>query len=94
MPQLRGNRTREMNTEMKTPMTAADLFVLLDREFRRRKPRECDACFVQLPYRIDAPEGYGANWEVLTLPKCKHECDSVLEEIVQEYQARYELRAS
>ena len=48
----------------RTELTAADLFVLLDREFRRRRPRECSACFVQLPYRIDTMNGDGANWEV------------------------------
>lgn len=73
--------------------TAADLFVLLDREFRRRKPRECSACFVQLPYRIDTLDGDGANWEVVFPPACGFRCAAVLEEVVLELQARFNLRA-
>ena len=76
----------------RTELTAADLFVLLDREFRRRRPRECSACFVQLPYRIDTMNGDGANWEVIVPPRCTAGCDVALEEIVGEFQQRYDLR--
>ena len=70
-------------------MTAADLFVLLDREYRRRRPRECGECFVQLPFRVDVP-AQGANWEVV-IPRCTTSCESVLQDIVREYQQRYDL---
>jgi hypothetical protein len=76
----------------RTATTAADLFVLLDREFRRRKPRDCNACFLQLPYRIDTLHGDGANWEVVMPPDCGRGCHEVLEEIVMEHQQRYDLR--
>ncbi len=76
----------------RTERTAADLFVLLDREFRRRKPRECRACFVQLPYLIDTLHGDGANWEVVMPPPCGYNCAAVLEEIAGELQSRYDLR--
>lgn len=77
-----------MNT--RTGVTAADLFVLLEREFRRRKPRECAGCFVQLPYRVDA-QAPAANWEIVTPPACGKGCDLVFEELVQEFQALYQL---
>jgi hypothetical protein len=75
----------------RTTMTAADLFVLLDREFRRRKPRECGTCFVQLPYRIDVMGTGDANWELMIPPPCSFACASLLEDIASEYQARYDL---
>ena len=75
----------------RTGVTAADLFVLLDREFRRRKPRECPDCFVQLPYRVDA-KGAVANWEVVTPPGCTNGCAAAFEELVGEFQALYELK--
>ena len=78
----------------RTELAAADLFVLLDREFRRRRPRECVGCFVQLPYRIDTFAGDGSNWEVTSLPECELGCNVLLEEIVEELRARYALRAS
>ena len=71
-------------------MSAADLFVLLDREYRRRRPRECDACFVQLPFRVDAPVNGNANWE-LVIPQCRQACESVLQDLVTEFQERYAL---
>ena len=74
----------------KTGVTAADLFVLLDREFRRRKPRECTDCFVQLPYRVDA-KGSAANWEVVTPRGCTPGCEAVFDELITEYQALYDL---
>ena len=71
-------------------MTAADLFVLLDREFRRRRPRECGDCFVQLPFRVDTPANSDTNWEIV-IPRCELTCESVLQDLVLEYQGRYEL---
>jgi hypothetical protein len=74
----------------RTGVTPADLFVLLDREFRRRKPRECAACFIQLPYRVDVKEG--PNWEVVTPPRCGKGCEEVFEALVQEFQSLYQLK--
>jgi hypothetical protein len=73
----------------KTSLSAADLFVLLDREFRRRKARECASCSLQLPYRL--PGSHGANWQVVAPSACARGCDAVLEELVREFQALYEL---
>lgn len=72
-------------------MTATDLFVLLEREYRKRA-RECEACFFSLPYRID-PTGPGeANWSVVPSTGCeKSHCRLVLEELVASHQAAYRL---
>ena len=76
--------------QKRAPMSAADLFVLLDREFRRRQPRECAQCYVPLPFRVDAPDNGNANWEVV-IASCPIACESVLQELVAEFQQRYEL---
>ena len=73
--------------------TAADLFVLVDREFRRRKARECTTCYVSLPYRVDRGEAEDANWEIVLPASCRWGCDLLIEEIVGEFQSRYELVA-
>ena len=71
-------------------LTIEELFVTLDREFRRRRPRECGACYVALPYRVDV-EGDVPNWELpLALP-CELGCPETLDELVSELQARYRL---
>ena len=77
----------------RTAVSAADLFVLLDREFRRRQPRECRACYVPLPFRTDGPPNGRSNWEIVT-PRCSWRCESVLQDLVQELQQRYELASA
>ena len=71
-------------------MSAADLFVLLDREFRRRQPRDCRSCYVPLPFRIEGAVNGSSNWEVVT-PQCPLQCESVLQDVVLEFQKCYEL---
>ena len=77
------------STIMKSPVTSADLWVLLDREFRRRRPRECGACYVPLPFRVDTRNGE-ANWEA-DIRGCGERCAFLLEELVQEFQRTHEL---
>src|SRR5687768_2274969 len=60
---------RTMNPK-KEALKPEELYVLLDREFRRRRPRECGTCYVQLPYRVDANRSTAGNWEVLLPPGC------------------------
>ena len=82
---------RTMTT--RTEVQAADLYVLLQREFRRRQSASCDACYMQLPYRVDRGDGESANWEVALPPPCPLHCQLVIEEIVEEFQRLYDLRA-
>ena len=72
------------------PITAGELYVQLDREFRKRKPRECNACYVMLPFRVDGGED-GPNWEVVIPRNCSHGCGLVIEELVAEYGRCYEI---
>jgi hypothetical protein len=88
MPSAKANG--KMNA--RTALTPADLFVLVDREFQRRRPRECTTCFVQLPYRVDSIEENGANWELVVPAECPHGCCEIVEEIVNELKTRYDLR--
>ena len=75
---------------MRSPVTSADLWVLLDREFRRRRPRECAACFVPMPFQVPARNG-GANWDMDIPQGCGHRCGFVLEELVRELQKAHRL---
>ena len=75
----------------RTCTSAADLFVLIDREFRRRKPRECTGCYVPLPYRVDGDGEESANWEMVIPTTCAWGCEHLLDEIVREFQELYDL---
>lgn len=78
------------NMDRKTVVAAADLFVLFDREFRRRKPRECGACELQLPYPVKSAGG--ADWQMVPPRDCGRGCMSVFEELVNEFQRLYALK--
>jgi hypothetical protein len=75
----------------RSPIHAADLYVLLEREFKRRQPNECSACYVQLPYRVDRSDPHSANWELIVPGECPNGCRAVLEDLAREYGARYDL---
>ena len=71
------------------PITAGELYVHLDREFRQRRPRECASCYVMLPFRVDRVDG--PNWEVIIPAGCSHGCANVIEELTTEYGEQYDL---
>lgn len=78
---------------MRDVISAADLFVLLDREFEKRRPSECRKCKVSLPFRV-VPAPGGPNWDALTTNGgCPFGCDAIFEEIVAKYKAAYDLKA-
>ena len=85
-----------LNGKMKnrTPIEAADLYVLLQREFRRRQRSDCNACFVQLPFRVDRQDELAPNWEVVMPPQCSQDCAALLEELVTEYGHLYDLKTN
>jgi hypothetical protein len=83
-----------LNGKMKnrTVIEAADLYVLLQREFRRRQRTECNACFVQLPFRVDRQDEHMPNWEVVMPPRCSQDCAALLEDLLTEYGLLYDLK--
>ena len=75
----------------RTPIHAADLYVLLQRELRRRQPPQCSNCFVQLPYRVDRSDEDEPNWELAAPADCEHGCTAVIDELANEFGEVYEL---
>lgn len=75
----------------RTPIAAADLYVLLQREFRRRQVPDCSACYVQLPFRVDRTDGSAANWEVIVPADCGYNCRELMHEVIDDLSRRYEL---
>ncbi|MEP7068906.1 MAG: hypothetical protein ABI789_06695 [Usitatibacter sp.] len=76
----------------RTEIDAADLYVLLQREFRRRQSPDCANCFVQLPFRVDRHDTETQNWELVMPPQCASGCAAMLDELVVEYGMLYDLR--
>ena len=76
--------------ENRTELTAADLFVLLEREFRRRRRRECDACSLSLPFALNG--GSAGDWDLVMPRPCPQGCEEVAEELLAEFRGRYALK--
>lgn len=82
-----------MNTSPATSLAAADLFVVLEKAYRRRA-RDCEACNFSLPFRTDSPSAYDANWSVIPSSGCCGTCKDILEDLIAEHQATYRLAES
>ena len=77
----------------RTTLTTADLYAVLDREFRKRKPRACATCSVPLPYWHPAPDDVSANWVIGSPSVCPHGCQVVIAELVTLLWSRYDVVA-
>jgi hypothetical protein len=75
------------------PIGAADLFVLLDREFRRRTPEACRTCFVSQPFRVNGTHRDAPDWDVVPLGECPNNCRLVLDDLVAQMKRKYRLAA-
>jgi hypothetical protein len=78
--------------EKRTAVSAAELYLLLTREFKRRQSGKCGACFIQLPYRVDRHANDASNWELPMPPDCGGECRGVIEDLFDELSAQYDLK--
>ena len=76
----------------RTALTPSDLFVVLERAFRRRA-RDCCGCTFSIPYSHRAHRGGNGDWSVVLTNNCSPRCRVILEEIVSRYRDEYELTA-
>ena len=67
-------------------VTPSDLFVFLDRAFRKRS-RNCRTCDFSLPY----PLPHSHKWAVDAGASCSYFCRLILEDLVDEFQPAYRL---
>ena len=75
----------------RTAVSAGELYVMLDREFRLMQSHDCPACYILLPYRVDQPDPDAPNWEFVLPPDCANGCTSIVEDLIKKYWELYEL---
>ena len=75
----------------RTTISAAQLYEILDREFRKLRPRACTACRVPLPYWRQAPDDVSANWNIAQPVQCPHGCHLVIAELLTRVWTRYDI---
>ena len=81
-------RTQEMS---RTTLPVAQLYAILDREFKQRRPSVCKSCSVPLPYYQLPPDDVSANWFIGTPRECRYGCHSIIAELLAELWTRYDL---
>ncbi len=77
---------------MRTTITSAQLYAILDREFRQLKPKECYRCTVPLPYYRKPPDDVSANWQIGTPIECPNHCHVVIAEMLTRLWTRYDIQ--
>lgn len=70
----------------RNPLKAADLYVMLERAFRR-ETRNCVECTFSLPYAL----ARAGDWSVIAAGSCSDSCRMVLEDLVGRYRQMYRL---
>jgi len=76
---------------IRTTVTAAQLYALLDAEFRRLRPSGCRSCRVPLPYWREPPDEVSANWHIGTPAQCPNGCHLVIAELLARMWTQYDV---
>lgn len=72
-------------------LPAAHLYAILDREFKRLRPKACTQCTVPLPYFQRPPDEVSANWFIGQPTQCPHGCHFVIAELLARLWTEYDL---
>jgi hypothetical protein len=75
----------------RTTIPSAQLYAILDREFKKLRPPECQKCMVPLPYWRQPPDDVSANWNIGTPAVCPHGCHVVIAELLTKLWTRYDI---
>jgi hypothetical protein len=82
-------RTTAMPTRTTVPV--AQLYAILDREFKQLRPTACKQCTVPLPYWRRPPDDVSANWFIGTPVHCSHGCHLLIAELLVDLWTRYDI---
>jgi hypothetical protein len=77
----------------RTQLNSSDLYVVLEKAFRRRA-RECGGCTFSMPYSQHYHGESGKDWTITLTNNCSPRCVAILEELVNRYRREYELAAA
>ena len=76
---------------MRTTISAAQLYAVLDHDFERLKPKTCTRCRAPLPYFRKPPDDVSANWNIGTPPVCPNQCHLVIAELLAKLWTRFDI---
>ena len=86
-----GRRRGVESSVSRTTITSAQLYQILDREFRSLRKVQCTTCNSPLPYWRRPPDDVSANWAVGTPRDCEWGCHLVVAELVTRMWSKYDM---
>ena len=87
-----GIRAAKVHTAVsRKTITSAQLYAILDREFKTLRPKACTHCRVPLPYFRTPPDDVSANWAIGTPSSCPKGCHLVIAELLAKLWTRYDI---
>ena len=75
----------------RSTVSSAHLYAILDREFKKLRPRACRNCRAPLPYFRRPPDDVSANWNIGTPTECPEGCHVVVAELLTRLWSRYDM---
>lgn len=75
----------------RTTLSPAQLYAVLDREFRSLRPSACASCRAPVPYWRQPPDDVSANWHIAQPVACAHGCHLVIGEMLARLWSRYDI---
>lgn len=75
----------------RTTISPAQLYAILDREFKKLRPVACGRCRVPLPYWRAPPDDVSANWHIGQPQECPHGCNTIIAELLARLWTRYDI---
>lgn len=75
----------------RTTVSAAQLYTLLEAEFRKLRPSACHACRAPIPYWREPPDDVSANWHIGTPVRCPKGCHRVIAELLARMWTQYDM---
>jgi hypothetical protein len=75
----------------RTTLPGAQLYAILDREFKMLRPAGCAECPAPLPYWRVPPDDVSANWHIGQPRECPHGCHLVVAELLARLWTRYDI---
>ena len=73
-------------------ISPAALRAILQSEYRRRRLFECHVCAIPPPVFRKPTKGDPGNWTIEVPRDCPRHCRAVIEEVLAEVRAKYDLK--
>jgi hypothetical protein len=72
-------------------ISSAQLYAILDREFKALRHKECASCRIPLPFWRSPPDDVSANWAIGTPSECPRGCHLVIVELLARLWTQYDI---